>query len=133
MISLKIRVGRVYFSFMNDVIVAGTITDQARVQVQVLCDDFNDFNKGLFVSCIGHMHEGFYSLLDLFKGPIPKRNQEAQVEDCSSPIEEDLKKLKMPRQQAGVTVLVSWRRGASLWVCYPFWFSETTNLVLFRF
>ena len=76
---------------MNDVIVAGTITDQARVQVQVLCDDFNDFNKGLFVSCIGHMHEGFYSLLDLFKGPLPKRNREAQVEDCSSPIEEDLK------------------------------------------
>ena len=42
-----------------------TVADQARVQAQVLCDDFIDFNKGPFVSCIEYMHEGFYNLIGL--------------------------------------------------------------------
>ena len=77
MISLKIRALDVFF--MDGITVADQTQVQAQVKAQVLSNDFNDFDKGSFLSCLRHIHEGFYSLLDLFKGLIPKRNQEAQV------------------------------------------------------
>ena len=56
---------------------------KARVQAQLLCDGFNDFNQGLFVSRFGHMHEDCYSLWTCLK----VQNQEGLSGEVSSPSE----------------------------------------------
>ena len=61
-----------------------TVGDQARVQAQLLCNDFDDFKQGPFVSCFGHVHEDCYSLWTCLNVQEQEGIKKVQVEEVSS-------------------------------------------------
>ena len=84
----------------------------------ILCDVFDDFYQGLFDSCVGHVHEVYKSLLDLFKGP-KRISKEDRVGEVSSHLEKSCTKLEMEDSEQASAKLLE----------FPFQdFQETTTL-----
>ena len=78
---------------------------QARVQVQLLCDNFNNFNQGPFDYCFGHMHEDYYSLWTCLK----VQNQEESKRPKLKKFQAVLRRFAKSKIGKG-----SQRRGASM-------------------